>query len=308
MSDLWIQIGTLSHNRSFTSVDFRDYTGRSSSELSRLVGRGLLKKVSGGYYPTKAGWTKIEQAYGVEENPVRAHGGKMARRRRRNTATPVRPRGKAAKAYAAALKRQRREPERKIYWHRGFPIEKVPGGGYFTTVFLVDLYGGIEALSLSEARGVINEAIKDGEFSPTRSMSDPDTRGSRRARENPHRGAKKKFPKWAKWGIGLAAVGGLVYLFWPKTASAAQLPPAAKPQPLPQTTPPAIVPGPGNIQITKGTRMVLLQPLRARYGGDYVNVPAGTIYVEHLDADGTIWFQYNGQLLSSPVEDYSDKV
>lgn len=76
MSDLWIQIGTLSHNRSFTSVDFRDYTGRSSSELSRLVGRGLLKKVSGGYYPTKAGWTKIEQAYGVEENPVRAQIGR----------------------------------------------------------------------------------------------------------------------------------------------------------------------------------------------------------------------------------------
>lgn len=88
-----------------------------------------------------------------------------------NFSSVISPR--AAKAYAAALKRQKREPERQITWHRGFPIEMVPGGGYFATVYLVALYGGMEELSLSEAKDVINEAIRDDEIESGRTNRRP---------------------------------------------------------------------------------------------------------------------------------------
>jgi hypothetical protein len=114
--------------------------------------------------------------------------------------------------------------------------------------------------------------------------------------------AKKK-ANWVPWAFGIGGAGLVAYLLLrPKTASAAE----SGGQ---KTPPPPVVPGPGNIQIDKGSSVTLIAPLKARYGGDYVNVPSGTVlYVEHLDPDGTIWFRYNGQLLSSPVEDYSDKI
>jgi hypothetical protein len=113
-------------------------------------------------------------------------------------------------------------------------------------------------------------------------------------------GKKKTKYTWVPWVLGLGGAGVVAYiLFRPKTALAADKGQA----------PPPIIPGPGNIQITKGSNVTLVQNLRARYGGDYVNVPTGTVLViEQLDADGTIWFKYGGQLLSSPIEDYSDKI
>lgn len=126
----------------------------------------------------------------------------------------------------------------------------------------------------------------------------------------------KKQQTVLKWGLGLGGAAALAYIFWPKSASAAVLPPSPAPQPMPQPmpqpqpvpvpVPEPIIPGPGNIQITKGSRVPLRASLQARFGGDYVTVPGGTVIeVDRVDDDGTLWFQYNGQLLSSPVEDYS---
>jgi hypothetical protein len=114
-------------------------------------------------------------------------------------------------------------------------------------------------------------------------------------------GKKKSKYKWVPWALGIGTAGVVAYiLLRPKTAAAGQLPQG-------QPTPP-IIPGPGNIQITVGSRVPLTDVLKATvpFTGDTVNVPKGTVItVEKLDADGTLWFRYNSQLLSSPVEVYS---
>ena len=61
---LFVKLGTLSHNQSFSPRDFREYTGLSDSVLRRLRSLGLIRTVSRGqYYPTPAGWSAIEAAY-----------------------------------------------------------------------------------------------------------------------------------------------------------------------------------------------------------------------------------------------------
>jgi hypothetical protein len=112
-------------------------------------------------------------------------------------------------------------------------------------------------------------------------------------------GKKKSKYKWVPWALGIGTAGVVAYiLLRPKTAAAGQLN---------QGTPPKIIPGPGNIQITVGSRVPLTDVLRtSTVNGDRIDVPKGTVItVEKLDADGTLWFRYNGSLLSSPVEVYS---
>lgn len=107
-------------------------------------------------------------------------------------------------------------------------------------------------------------------------------------------------------------MGLLAFLLWPKKAAAGQLPATGTPQPLP--------PGPANwvqgeMQIAKGSDVKLKLPLVATVSNAVgtaritATVPAGTtIHIDGLDNQGTIFFIYNNRPLSSPVEDYSDKV
>jgi hypothetical protein len=126
------------------------------------------------------------------------------------------------------------------------------------------------------------------------------------------RGVKKvtKSPLLYAGLIGAGVVAAII--FWPKKASAAtssfqQTSSGGGPLPSPpKPTPAPVAPVKGEVIISQGSTVKLLAPLRARFGGDYVTVPAGTtLSIDRVDADGTIWFQYNGQLLSSPVEDYT---
>lgn len=136
-----------------------------------------------------------------------------------------------------------------------------------------------------------------------------------RRRSNPvskkHKSSKHKAPTkkyaWWPWALGATGIGLIAYLLLrPKTALAAG-----------QPTPPKIIPGPGNIQISAGSRVPLTAPLKAHYGDGLVTVPAGTIItIAKLDADGMIHFPFAGNdadgrtwspgiNLTSPVEDYS---
>lgn len=58
------KLGTLAHNRAFTSSDLSSYTGAAPGTMKSLVRRGIVQKVSGrgAYYPTPKGWKVIDRA------------------------------------------------------------------------------------------------------------------------------------------------------------------------------------------------------------------------------------------------------
>lgn len=62
------KLGTLSHNRQFSSRDFVDYTGEAPTQLRVLMKRGIVEQSREGlyavrsYYPTRRGWDIIERA------------------------------------------------------------------------------------------------------------------------------------------------------------------------------------------------------------------------------------------------------
>lgn len=64
---LLVQIGSLSHNRRFTTRELRETARRDESRrLRRFVERGWLSRDEDGlYYPTKEGWVRVEEA--IEE-------------------------------------------------------------------------------------------------------------------------------------------------------------------------------------------------------------------------------------------------
>jgi len=56
------KIGTLAHNRAFTTREYTEYTGRSSSEIRLFKRHGLIKTVEGRkLYPTSRGWKAIDR-------------------------------------------------------------------------------------------------------------------------------------------------------------------------------------------------------------------------------------------------------
>jgi hypothetical protein len=61
-ADQLCKIGTLAHNRPFTSRDFEDYAG-PGSDLMLFKRKGWLRVVEGRkLYPTAKGWRAIEIA------------------------------------------------------------------------------------------------------------------------------------------------------------------------------------------------------------------------------------------------------
>lgn len=57
------KLGTIAHNRDFSSADFSEYAEQPLSTLRALQRRGIVKKVGGDkYYPTPRGWKAIDRA------------------------------------------------------------------------------------------------------------------------------------------------------------------------------------------------------------------------------------------------------
>jgi DNA-binding MarR family transcriptional regulator len=69
MASLLQALGTLAHNRPFSARDVTEYVGiNGANAVRRLVRKGLVTRVPGGYFPTPKGWEAIEQAcYGDGE-------------------------------------------------------------------------------------------------------------------------------------------------------------------------------------------------------------------------------------------------
>jgi hypothetical protein len=135
--------------------------------------------------------------------------------------------------------------------------------------------------------------------------------------------AKKGITKSPLLYAGLLGAGVVaVILFWPKKAAAAPLPAPAPPKPLPKPAPqpppeatkpvpqpPPEATVPGEVILKAGSSVKLTAPLDAHMAANpsvRLTVPAGTVFtIEDMNRDGDILFKYMGQVLTSPVEDYS---
>jgi hypothetical protein len=58
------RVGTVAHNRAFSTRDLSEYLGKDAGPMVRRMRReGMLTKASARtYYPTKKGWRDIENA------------------------------------------------------------------------------------------------------------------------------------------------------------------------------------------------------------------------------------------------------